>query len=460
MGHPVEAVMMRRLGRGVFCVVAVTLGTAAGWAQAPVESPGVAATRVQMTALRDAFVKATVDAGYTCKLAPPKVVVEDVPSFGQYNLETNTLRTSAWELLTDEEKSGFLQLLGPGATPAAAQAEFEIGAHHWVFVHEMGHWWQACRGVRDAGNFYAFESGANRIAAAYWREHDSAIVAHQRRVFETVQKYVPAPVKENVEAYFNAHYPDKFETVLDYIWFQARMCLAAFNETPAPTFAKALRETGTEVDASAAIEETRAKMTALRDAFVKATVDAGFTCKLAPPTIVVEDVPSFGQYNPEKNALRTSAWEQMPQRERGIFYQLAGPGASEEAVRAEFEVDAHHWIFVHEMGHWFQACRGVVDKGRHYAQEAGANRIAAAYWRQRDATVVSHMRAAFQMVLDHAPNPVPEGQDVETYFDANYQKLGPSPVYPWFQSRMCVTVMDERPEPTWAQALRVTKGVS
>jgi hypothetical protein len=189
-------------------------------------------------------------------------------------------------------------------------------------------------------------------------------------------------------------------------------------------------------------------------------VDAGFTCKIAPPTIVVEDVPSFGQYNPEKNTLRTSAWEQMPQRERGIFYQLAGPGASEEQVRAEFEVDAHHWIFVHEMGHWWQACRGMVDKGKHYAQEAGANRIAAAYWRQRDATVVSHMRAAFQMVLDHAPNPVPEGQDVETYFDANYQKLGPSPVYPWFQSRMCVTVIDERPEPTWVQALRETKAAS
>jgi hypothetical protein len=52
---------------------------------------------------------------------------------------------------------------------------------------------------------------------------------------------------------------------------------------------------------------------------------------------------------------------------------------------------------------------------------------------------------------------VPEGQDVETYFDANYQKLGPSPAYPWFQSRMCVTAIDERPEPSFAQALEATK---
>ncbi len=204
------------------------------------------------------------------------------------------------------------------------------------------------------------------------------------------------------------------------------------------------------------VAETLVKMTALRDAFVKATVDAGFTCPIAPPKIVVEDVPSFGQYNPETNSLRTGAWEQMSQRERGIFYQLAGPGASEAAVRAEFELDAHQWIFVHEMGHWWQACRGAVDMGKHYAQEAGANRIAAAYWRGRDATVVAHMRAAFQSVLDHAPNPVPAGQEVEPYFDANYQKLGPSPVYPWFQSKMCVTVIDERPVPTFVEVLNET----
>ena len=106
-------------------------------------------------------------------------------------------------------------------------------------------------------------------------------------------------------------------------------------------------------------------------------------------------------------------------REEYLFYQLAGPGASEDAVRAEFETDAHQWIFVHEMGHWWQACRSVVDHGKHYAQETGANRIAAAYWRQQDTSVVSHMRAGFQMVLDHAPNPVPSGEPVQAYFDAN-----------------------------------------
>jgi hypothetical protein len=214
---------------------------------------------------------------------------------------------------------------------------------------------------------------------------------------------------------------------------------------------------GQDAADTGAVEATRVKMTALRDAFVKATVDAGFSCKIAVPAIVVEDVPSFGQYNPETNRLRTGAWEQMPKGERRIFYQLAGPGASEEAVRAEFETDAHHWIFVHEMGHWWQACRGVMDHGDHWAIESGANRIAAAYWRERDATISPHMRAAFGMVLSHAPNPVPEGQEVIAYFNANYETLGPSPVYPWFQSKMGVVVIDERPVPSFAEVLGETK---
>ena len=169
----------------------------------------------------------------------------DVPSYGSYDAETNSLRTSAWEQLTDEEKSGFFRMLGPGTTAEMARAEFEIGAHSWVFVHELGHWWQACRKVPETGSGYAIESGADRIAAAYWREHDASIIAHQRRVFEFIQSHVPSPVPagQSTEGYFDTHYPDKFGSVLEYIWFHTRMCLLLFEEEPNPTFAQALKET-------------------------------------------------------------------------------------------------------------------------------------------------------------------------------------------------------------------------
>ena len=121
-----------------------------------------------------------------------------------------------------------------------------------------------------------------------------------------------------MEAYFNAHYPDRFGSVVEYIWFQARMCLAVFAEKPSSTFAQALKETGAKADTAAAVEANRAGMTAVRDAFVKATVDAGFTCSIAPPTVVVMDVPSYGNYDVKKNVVETPAWELMSERSKGL----------------------------------------------------------------------------------------------------------------------------------------------
>ena len=39
----------------------------------------------------------------------------------------------------------------------------------------------------------------------------------------------------------------------------------------------------------------------------------------------------------------------------------------------------------------------------------------------------------------------------------NYEKLGPTPAYVWFASRMSLTVIDERPIPSFAQVLEETK---
>ncbi len=39
------------------------------------------------------------------------------------------------------------------------------------------------------------------------------------------------------------------------------------------------------------------------------------------------------------------------------------------------------------------------------------------------------------------------------YFNANYQKLGPTPAYRWYQSKMNVAADDQRPMPTFKQIL-------
>ena len=236
--------MLKALARRTsWIVVAAACGVALG--QGPgAESKGVAERRAQATATRDSFVKATVAAGMTCSIGPAKIMVEDVPGYASYDSATNTIKTGAWEQLTDEEKSRFFGLLGSGTTEDAARAEFEIGANRWVFVRELESWWLACRKVPEKGSSYAFESGVNRVEAAYWREQDASIIEHMRGVFQSMQSHVPSPVPvgQGVEAYYDAHYPDKFKGPPEYLWFQARMCLAVFDEKPRPTFEQALKD--------------------------------------------------------------------------------------------------------------------------------------------------------------------------------------------------------------------------
>lgn len=206
---------------------------------------------------------------------------------------------------------------------------------------------------------------------------------------------------------------------------------------------------------------TLATSTAMRDAFIARIHALGYTCPIAPPRVVVEDVPSFGQYVSETNTLRTSDWSVANPQEKTLFFRLsgAGPGSppDEARARALFDVTTHQWVFIHELGHWWQHCTGITPSLSHYQIEYGANRISLAYWREVDPGVAQTMLPLFQGTLDHSPNPVPAGQSVEGYFNKNYETLGPSPAYPWFMSRMNVAAYEEKPTPTLAAALASMK---
>ncbi|HTB98173.1 MAG TPA: hypothetical protein VK716_14270 [Terracidiphilus sp.] len=204
----------------------------------------------------------------------------------------------------------------------------------------------------------------------------------------------------------------------------------------------------------AVISATRTQVESVRDEFVQATSAAGQRCSIAKPKIVVADVASLGSYDPETNTLTTPAWEQLTDKERGVFYHALGPETPEAAARLEFETAAHHWILIHEMGHWWQACRGARKGNGHYAIELGADRIAAAYWQERDMQLIAHQRAVFVNIVNNFPSPVPAGQNSETYFNANYDKLGPTPAYFWFQAQMCIQALEEQPAPTFSETLR------
>jgi hypothetical protein len=217
----------------------------------------------------------------------------------------------------------------------------------------------------------------------------------------------------------------------------------AVAQSPAPTVA------ATDDD-----DAVLAQVTALRDAFIARAVKDSPPCPIAPPKIVVHAVPSFGNYNEETNSLITPAWHQLSGPEKALFHSLAGPGADDEAVRKNFDMSTHHWIFVHEMGHWWQQCKHANDHRQPYQFEYEANRIDAAYWREVDPDLMAHMAVVFELLLNSVPNPVPQDTTPEKYFNENYgEKLARTNAYPWFQAQMITQVEKETPLPTFAQTL-------
>ena len=189
----------------------------------------------------------------------------------------------------------------------------------------------------------------------------------------------------------------------------------------------------------AAVAATSAKLDALRDAFVQKAKSAGSACSLGAPKIEVTVVPSFGNYDPDSNTLRVSAWWLLNADQKKLFFHLAGPDSDDEAAHRVFDHGTYGWVFVHELGHWWQACIASAQNMTHYQREYDANRIAAAYWCERDPAFLQGLTRGFTRILEKAPNPVPAGQTPEEYFNANYAKLAHSADYTWFQARMVKT---------------------
>ncbi len=70
-----------------------------------------------------------------------------------------------------------------------------------------------------------------------------------------------------------------------------------------------------------------------------------------------------------------------------------------------------------------------------YDLEYGANRIALAYWREVDNKLCQSPRRALRRHPEVRDHSLPQGQDLEEYFNTNYDKLALTPAYAWFAPR-------------------------
>jgi hypothetical protein len=222
----------------------------------------------------------------------------------------------------------------------------------------------------------------------------------------------------------------------------------------APLLAQSKSTEATTTPADPPTDPVAIELTALRDSFANQLTLAGFDCSIEPPELLLKNVKSWGNYDPKTNTLTTPLWQQLTDEDKPVFFRLAGPAATEETAHREFEIGIHHWVFIHEMGHWVQACLQQNEDREAYSIEYGANRTAMAYWRETDPKLVEHMISHFQALLKSAPSPIPKGKSVEAYFNDNYEKLAGTPTYTWFQSEMINKIYEERPIPTFKQSLK------
>jgi hypothetical protein len=201
-------------------------------------------------------------------------------------------------------------------------------------------------------------------------------------------------------------------------------------------------------------DPVRTRLMTLRDAFVTQIKAEGFKPSLPPPTIVLDNPPSYGSYEDDGNVLHIAVWSALTPEQQSRFSRLATRLGKGQTGEQAFEDGVHHWVFVHELGHWWQACQHQTDGKNHYSVEYGANRIAAAYWRLKDPAFMQRTEEKMSMVYASLPSPIPAGQAKAKFFDANYEQLGPTPDYIWFQYGMVLDVQAEKPLPSLKQTLR------
>ena len=204
---------------------------------------------------------------------------------------------------------------------------------------------------------------------------------------------------------------------------------------------------------AASNDADRVKLTALRDSFVEAVKSAGQKPSLDPPQIVFDSTPAFGRYDGGANLLHIASWSTIDPAGEARFTRLKALLNDPRSTEEIFDDSVHHWIFIHELAHWWQACQHKND-GERYAVEFGANRIAAAYWRMKDPAYMQKRTEHFQAIVNLIPNPLPGGQSKEQFFNEHFASIVATSAYSWFQSNMVVDVSAEKPLPTFQQTLQ------
>jgi hypothetical protein len=194
------------------------------------------------------------------------------------------------------------------------------------------------------------------------------------------------------------------------------------------------------------------RLTAVRNQFIRRILAEGYTPSLPAPSIILGPTEAFGNYDEKSNTVHMSTWASISSDDRDMFQRIARAHGGSETAEQAFERGTYRWVFVHELGHWWQQSRHQV-RPNSWVEENGANRIAMAFWNEQDPRFMADLTAGFTHLRQAIPDPVPPGQSRQAYLDAHFVEIGPTSAYTWYQADMIVGLSAESPSPTFHRAL-------
>lgn len=185
----------------------------------------------------------------------PEIRIDAGPTLSFYGMGNgNAVHEERWEKVPLSEQASFNQWATYTADEPTGKALFEDMFYRFFFVHELGHWMQdeVLRQRRDpmakqadknsATARWQYESTANRISVAWWREQDRGYLDKLVNDFRKIQRNLPNPIPpgEDPRAFFTREYQKLAEAPNAYGWFQLQMVILVYEEKPALNFQQAI----------------------------------------------------------------------------------------------------------------------------------------------------------------------------------------------------------------------------
>jgi hypothetical protein len=191
----------------------------------------------------------------------PEIRIDAGVTLSSYDNGTgNVVHEEYWEKVPSPVQATFNQWARYTRDESSGRQLFQDMFYRFFFVHELGHWMQdevlgqrhdamAERAKKNSATArWQYETVANRISVAWWREHDHTYLTKLVNDFRRIQQKLPTPVPhgEDARAFFTREYDRLTEDPNAYGWFQLQMVISVYDEQPIVSFQQAIDKLPTE----------------------------------------------------------------------------------------------------------------------------------------------------------------------------------------------------------------------